>query len=207
MTQDAPRHPGLNLGRHHPEAHAENEKLMFGFWVFLMSDLILFGIVFATYASLTNPMGQAGGPTPRDVFSLTSAAMQTAILLLSSFTFGLASLALKYRQPSLRAWLAVTLLLGLAFLGLELRDLVQMVADGAVPQRSGWLSAFWVLVPLHGLHVAAGCLWLAVMLVQVTLFGLTTQVSTRLARLSLFWHFLDVVWIGVFSVVYLGGLA
>lgn len=207
MTQDAPRHPGLNLGRHHPEAHAENEKLMFGFWVFLMSDLILFGIVFATYASLTNPMGQAGGPTPQDVFSLTSAATQTAILLLSSFTFGLASLSLKYRQPSLRAWLAVTLLLGLSFLGLELRDLVQMVADGAVPQRSGWLSAFWVLVPLHGLHVAVGCLWLAVMLVQVTLFGLTTQVSTRLARLSLFWHFLDVVWIGVFSVVYLGGLA
>lgn len=207
MTQEAPRHPGLNLGPHHPDAHDANEKLMFGFWVFLMSDLIIFGLVFATYASMANPVGQAGGPTPKDIFSLGSAAAQTALLLMSSFTFGLASLALKYRQPTLRAWLVVTLVLGLAFLALEARDLAQMVSAGAVPQRSGWLSAFWALVPLHGLHVAAGCLWIVVMLVQISAFGLTARVATRIARLSLFWHFLDVVWIGVFSVVYLGGLA
>lgn len=180
---------------------------MFGFWVFLMSDLIVFGLVFATYASMVGPVGQAGGPGPRDVFGLGSVALQTAILLLSSFTFGLASLALKYHRPSLRAWLTVTLALGLAFLTLEARDLAQMIATGAVPRRSGWLSAFSALIPLHGLHVAVGCLWIAVMLVQVSLDGPTPQVTTRLMRLSLFWHFLDVIWIGIFSVVYLGGLA
>ena len=206
MTE-TPKHPGLNLGARHPTAHDASEKLMFGFWVFLMSDLILFGLVFATYASMANPVGRAGGPGPQDVFSLASIAAQTAILLASSYTFGLASLALKYRPEHVRRWLVTTLLLGLAFLALEARDVAGMLSAGAGPWRSGWLSAFFALVPLHGLHVAAGCLWLAVMLVQVRVFGLTDPVKLRLMRLSLFWHFLDIIWIGIFSIVYLGGLA
>ena len=204
---DTPKHPGLNLGTRHPTAHDVSEKLMFGFWVFLMSDLILFGLVFATYASMANPVGRAGGPGPQDVFSLASVATQTAILLASSYTFGLASLALKYRPAHLQRWLITTLLLGLAFLALEARDFAAMLSAGAGPWRSGWLSAFFALVPLHGLHVAAGCLWLAVMLVQLRVVGLTDPVKLRLMRLSLFWHFLDIIWIGIFSIVYLGGLA
>lgn len=207
MSGDALKHPGLNLGAHHPDAHEAGEKLMFGFWVFLMSDLILFGLVFATYASMANPVGRAGGPGPSDVFSLTSVALQTATLLVSSYTFGLASLALKYRPAHLRRWLVVTLLLGLSFLALEGRDLLAMLSTGAGPWRSGWLSAFFVLIPLHGLHVAAGCMWLAVMLIQLRVFGMATAVKLRIMRLSLFWHFLDIIWIGIFSVVYLGGLA
>lgn len=207
MSRGMLKHPGLNLGPHHPEAHEASEKLMFGFWVFLMSDLILFGLVFATYASMANPIGRAGGPGPQDVFNLMSVALQTAILLVSSYAFGLASLALKYRPAQLVRWLVVTLMLGLLFLVLETRDLLGMLSADAGPWRSGWLSAFFALIPLHGLHVAVGCLWLAVMLVQMRALGLTTPVKLRLMRLSLFWHFLDIIWIGIFSIVYLEGLA
>ena len=209
MSSDAPLHPGLNLGSAHPEAHAHGEGVVFGFWVFLMSDLILFGLMFATYATMLTPWGMAGGPGPRDLFSLSSALIETAILLASSFTFGLASLAMKHLPGarSLQRWLWVTLLLGIAFLVMEAKDFSHMAALGGVPQRSGWLSAFYGLVPLHGLHVAAGCLWILVMLAQIRVFGMTTPVKTRLLRLGLFWHFLDIVWVGIFSVVYLGGLA
>jgi cytochrome o ubiquinol oxidase subunit 3 len=209
VKHEAILHPGLNLGPDHAEAHAQSETIVFGFWVFLMSDLILFGLMFATYASMLNPSGLAGGPGPKDLFVLPSALLGTAVLLASSFTFGLASLAMKYHADTraLRRWLWVTLVLGIAFLGLEAMDLRHMAALGGVPQRSGWLSAFYGLVPLHGLHVAAGCLWILVMLLQLRTFGLSTPVKTRLLRLGLFWHFLDIVWVGIFSVVYLGGLA
>ncbi|MFT6677314.1 MAG: cytochrome o ubiquinol oxidase subunit 3 [Sulfitobacter sp.] len=201
-------HPGLNLGPHHGEAHDHAETLAFGFWVFLMSDLIIFGLMFATYITMATPMGMAGGPGPKDAFDLTSIFAQTMILLFSSLSFGLASLALRHEQGrrKISAWLLVTLVLGLLFLTLELRDFAQMFASGAVPQRSGFLSAFFGLVPLHGLHVAAGCLWIVIMLVQMRLFGLAPVIKTRLVRLGLFWHFLDLVWIGIFSIVYLGGL-
>lgn len=209
MNEERILHPGLNLGQRHPETHAHNERVVFGFWVFLMSDLIIFGLMFATYASMLSPAGFAGGPGPKQLFSLPAAAVETGLLLLSSFTYGLASLAMKYRTDRrvLVAWLLVTLLLGLSFVAMELHDLQGMAAVGGVPQRSGWLSAFYGLVPLHGLHVSAGCLWIVVMLVQVARFGLTTPVKSRLLRLGLFWHFLDIIWIGIFSVVYLGGLA
>jgi cytochrome o ubiquinol oxidase subunit 3 len=202
-------HPGLNLGPGHPEAHAAGETLVFGFWVFLMSDLIVFGLMFATYATMLNPAGLAGGPAPAELFNLSSALAETMILLVSSFTFGLASLALKYDTGSraLQRWLWITLALGLGFLVMEGMDFRNMAALGGVPQRSGWLSAFYGLVPLHGLHVAAGCVWIVVMQVQLRVFGSTTPVKTRLLRLGLFWHFLDIVWIGIFSMVYLGGLA
>lgn len=209
VIRPIPRHPGLNLGEHHGAAHEEAETLVFGFWVFLMSDLILFGVVFATYVTMANPTGLAGGPGPSEIFDLGSVFAQTMVLLISSMTFGFASLALRHElgAPRIALWLLVTLALGLAFLGLEARDFGQMIADGAVPSRSGFLSAFWGLVPLHGLHVASGCLWIVVMLAQIRVFGLANIVKTRLLRLALFWHFLDLVWIGIFSIVFLSGLA
>lgn len=202
-----PKHPGINLGAHHGADHDKAEKLVFGFWVFLMSDLIIFGLMFANY--ITQMPGLAGGPGPKDLFGLGSAFTQTMVLLGSSVTFGMASLAMKYDRgkPALLAWLALTLLLGMVFLGLELRDFSDMVSKGAVPSRSGFLSGFFGLVPLHGLHVASGILWGLVLIVQVLWFGLIQKVKTRLLRLGLFWHFLDIVWVGIFSVVYLGGLA
>lgn len=201
------RHPGINLGAHHGEAHDKAEALVFGFWIFLMSDLIIFGMMFANY--VTQLSGTAGGPGPQELFSLGSAFAQTMILLASSVTFGMASLAMKYDHSKgrLLGWLILTLVLGAVFLGLELRDFSDMFAKGGYPSRSGFLSAFFGLVPLHGLHVAAGILWGLVLIVQILHFGLTTPVKTRLLRLALFWHFLDVVWIGIFSIVYLGGLA
>jgi cytochrome o ubiquinol oxidase subunit 3 len=206
MSAHEMKYPGLNLGAAEPETHAAAEEKVFGFWVFLMSDLLVFSLLFATYATMTG--STAGGPNARDIFDLRSAAIETGVLLTSSFTFGMASLAMKYgaSRGRLLLWLTVTLLLGIAFLGLELRDLLATMAKGAPPTRSGFLSAFFVLVPTHGLHVAAGCVWIVVMIAQVLAFGFTREVKTRILRLGLFWHFLDIVWIGIFSVVYLQGL-
>lgn len=201
-------HPGLNLGPHHGQAHKSAEVPVFGFWVFLMSDLIIFGLLFALYITMANPMGMAGGPGPKDVFNLTSVFIQTMILLTSSVTFGMASLALRHERGrrQIAFWLTITLVLGLAFLALEWRDFAHMFEMGAVPQRSGYLSAFFALVPLHGLHVAVGCFWIVLMMAQMRVFGLVPIVKTRLLRLGLFWHFLDLIWIGVFTIVYLGGM-
>jgi cytochrome o ubiquinol oxidase subunit III len=207
MTGPRPLHPGLNLGPGHPGAHEAAEKLMFGFWIFMMSDLVLFGAFFGTYASMANPMGRAMGPGPAEVFNLGSVALQTALLLGSSYTMGLASIAMKHRRRDLVRWLLASLVMGLGFLVLEMRDLVGMIGMGAGPTRSGWLSAYFALIGLHGLHVMAACLWLVVMLVQIRVFGLADAVKLRLMRLALFWHFLDIVWIGIFSVVFLAGLA
>lgn len=208
ISQDR-KHPGLNLGAHHGSAHEAAEGVVFGFWVFLMSDLIIFGLMFATYITMLGPMGQAGGPGPRDLFDLNSAFVQTMLLLTSSLTFGMASLAMRHKrgQRELVIWLGVTLILGLVFLGFEWRDFAAMFAASAGPSRSGFLSAFFGLVPLHGLHVAAGCVWLLVMMLQIRVLGLSDAVKSRLLRLGLFWHFLDIIWIGIFSIVYLGGLA
>lgn len=199
-------HPGLNLAHPHAEAQAETETALFGFWVFLMSDAVIFALLFATYGVMLP--ATVGGPTPESVYEIGPALLETVILLTSSFTFGLASIAMKHAAPRRRllGWLGVTLALGLAFLVLEIRDFLTMFAQGATPMRSGYLSSFFALVPLHGLHVAAGCLWLVVMMVQVVVFGLDARVRINVLRLGLFWHFLDIVWIGLFSVVYLQGL-
>lgn len=201
-------HPGLNLGDHHGAAHVGAETIVFGFWIFLMSDLVIFGLVFASYLTVSNPMGMAGGPSPTDAFDLRSVFIQTMILLTSSLTFGFATLAMRHNRgrAAIARWLGVSLLLGLGFLTLELRDFAHMIEVGAVPQRSGFWSAFWGLVPLHGLHVAIGCLWIVVMLAQIALLGLIPVVKTRILRLGLFWHFLDLIWVAIFSIVYLGGL-
>ncbi|MBI1202087.1 MAG: cytochrome o ubiquinol oxidase subunit III [Rhodopseudomonas sp.] len=204
MNAQGRNYPGINLD-HEPQTHAEAEEKVFGFWVFLMSDLVLFALLFATYATMTG--ATAGGPSGGDVFELKSTMIETGLLLASSFTFGMASLEIKYGgKGRLFAWLAVTLLFGALFLGFEWRDFATMIAQGAPPSRSGFLSAFFVLVGTHGLHVTAGCVWIVVMMAQIAVFGTARDVKIRMLRLGLFWHFLDIVWIAIFSVVYLPGL-
>jgi cytochrome o ubiquinol oxidase subunit III len=200
------RHPGLNLGAAHGGADDDAEVQVFGFWVFMMSDLIIFGLLFATYATMLK--ATAGGPGPEKLFDLRSAFVETMVLLTSSFTFGMASLALKYRRDRgrLLMWLGVTLALGLVFLGFEVHDFLSMISKGGVPSRSGYLSAFYTLVPLHGLHVTAASIWLCVLAAQSLIFGLDKNVKVSLLRLGILWHFLDVIWVAIFSFVYLGGL-
>lgn len=207
VNTEALKHPGINLGEAHGDAHIQAEGVVFGFWVFLMSDLIVFGTVFATYVAMV--AHTAGGPGPKELYDLNSVAAQTFVLLLSSFTYGMVSMNMKHGDHirPVVFWLVITMLLGLTFLGLELHDFYTMFTENAGPWRSGYLSAFFALVPLHGLHVTGGIVWLIVMLVQLRVFGLSDQVKTRLLRLGLFWHFLDIVWVGIFSVVYLAGLA
>lgn len=200
------KYPGMNLEQQDPDAHKSAEEVVFGFWVFLMSDAVLFSLLFAVYETLI--AATARGPTAAELFKLKSAFTETIVLLLSSFTFGLASLVMKYqkRLAPLQVLLGLTLLLGLSFLGLELHDFITMAAKGAVPQRSAFLSAFYTLVSTHFLHVLTGCVWILVMNVQLAVFGLTERTKTRLLRLGIFWHFLDIVWVLIFTVVYLQGM-
>jgi cytochrome o ubiquinol oxidase subunit 3 len=205
IEQPRLRHAGLNLSDHAKDL-PDVESGVFGFWIFLMSDGVLFALLFAIYGTMLG--ATAGAPGPAQEFHLGAAFIETLLLLTSSFTFGLASVALKYDAHRWRMvlWLVVTLGLGLAFLAMEGHDFATMAADHATPGRSGYLSAFFVLVGMHGLHVSIGALWTMVMLVQLAVFGRDRQVTVNLVRLSLFWHFLDIVWIAVFSVVYLQGL-
>lgn len=198
------RHAGLNLSDDPGELHAV-ESDVFGFWIFLMSDAVLFALLFAIYGTMLG--ATAGAPGPAQEFKIGSAFLETLLLLTSSFTFGMASIALKRaRRWALVLWLITTLVLGLAFLGMEAHDFATMAADHATPDRSGFLSSFFVLVGMHGLHVTIGSVWLIVMLLQLTTIGRDRPVKINLIRLSLFWHFLDVIWIAIFSVVYLPGL-
>jgi len=198
------RHAGLNLS-HDPEALEQIESDVFGFWIFLMSDAVLFALLFAIHGTMLG--ATVGAPGPAETFKIGSAFIETLLLLTSSLTFGLASLALKRHQPwRLVLWLVVTLALGLGFLGMEAHDFATMAGDHATPDRSGFLSAFFVLVGMHGLHVTVGSLWIVVMFVQLATIGRDRQVEVNLIRLSLFWHFLDVIWIAIFSIVYLQGL-
>jgi cytochrome o ubiquinol oxidase subunit 3 len=181
------------------------EQRAFGFWLYLMSDAIIFALLFATYAVMVN--NTAGGPSGKTLFSLPNTSAETLLLLLSSTTFGFASLAMKAEQrPRVLAWLAVTFVLGLGFIGLEIGEFTRMVRAGAGPDRSGFLSAFFTLVGTHGVHVSVGLIWIVVMAGQIVSKGLTVPVASRLFRLGLFWHFLDIVWIGIFSIVYLPGV-
>ena len=184
--------------------HPENGTLL-GFWLYIMSDCLIFAVLFAIYAVLGR--NYAGGPTPSELFDLPMVAVNTSMLLLSSITYGFAMLGMQENRvrPTL-VWLAVTGLFGLAFVGLELSEFAHLIHDGAGPQRSAFLSAFFALVGTHGLHVSVGILWLVTLMVQVGQRGLIPENRRRLMCLSMFWHFLDVVWIGVFSFVYLIGV-
>ena len=186
-------------GRHHPQ----NGTLL-GFWIYLLSDLMVFACLFATFGVLGRSF--AAGPSGADLFDLKLIAVNTAVLLLSSITYGFAMIAMQNRQRSgVIGWLAVTGVLGLAFLGIELYEFHHLIHLGAGPQRSAFLSSFFALVGTHGLHVLFGVIWLVTLCIQVRKHGLTRANTRRVACLSMFWHFLDVVWIGVFTFVYLMG--
>ncbi|WP_395941945.1 cytochrome o ubiquinol oxidase subunit III [Brevundimonas aurantiaca] len=187
-------------GRHHPQNGS-----LFGFWVYLLSDLMLFACLFAAYGVLGR--SYAAGPSGADLFELWLIAVNTAILLVSSITYGFAMIAMqrKNARGTVR-WLLLTGLLGLAFLAVELYEFAHLIHLGAGPQRSAFLSSFFALVGTHGLHVLFGVVWLVTLCVQVNRHGLTRENKRRIACLSMFWHFLDVVWIGVFTFVYLMGV-
>jgi cytochrome o ubiquinol oxidase subunit 3 len=178
----------------------------YGFWIFILSDMIMFSAFFATYAVL---LGQtAGGPSGHELFDLRNVAIETGCLLLSSFTCGLATIAAGVRNERwFQAAMAVTCLLGLAFLALEGREFADFVARGAGPTRSAFLSAFFTLVGCHGMHVSAGVLWLLTMMAQVLAKGFRADIQRRILCFALFWHALDIIWVAVFSVVYLLGSA
>jgi len=177
----------------------------YGFWVFLLSDIVMFSALFAAYAVLVN--ATAGGPTGAQLFNQVSVAIETACLLASSYTCGLMSLAITSRRYVGTYWgAAVTFALGAAFLALELREFAGMIAIGATPQRSAFLSAFFTLVGCHGLHVTAGLIWLIVMMAQVAIKGFRPTVLRRLLCFALFWHALDIIWVWLFTVVYLMGV-
>ncbi|MBR0692079.1 cytochrome o ubiquinol oxidase subunit III [Bradyrhizobium lablabi] len=186
-------------------AHPEGASTMLGFWVYLMSDCLIFAILFATFGVLSG--NYAAGPAPRDLFDLPLVALNTSMLLLSSITYGFAMLTMeRSRIGATQAWLAITGLFGLAFIGIELSEFAHMIHEGATPQRSAFLSSFFTLVGTHGLHVTFGLVWLVTLMVQVWRYGLIEANRRRLMCLSMFWHFLDVVWIGVFTFVYLLGM-
>jgi cytochrome o ubiquinol oxidase subunit 3 len=177
----------------------------FGFWIYLLSDIVMFSALFATYAVLAH--ATAGGPGGGMLFRQGGVALETALLLASSYTCGLMSLAANSRRrTAFYVGAIVTFALGAAFLGLELREFGDMIARGATPQSSAFLSSFFTLVGCHGLHVAVGLVWLAVMGVQVALRGFSGAVDRRLLCFSLFWHALDIVWVAVFTFVYLMGV-
>jgi cytochrome o ubiquinol oxidase subunit 3 len=182
--------------------HGESGTV-FGFWLYLMTDCVIFAALFAVFAVMSHQF--AGGPTGKDLFDIHGVALETGVLLLSSITYGFAMLgAHKGKTGTLLVWLGITFLLGLGFIGMELREFSHLISEGAGPDRSAFLSAFFTLVGTHGLHVTIGLVWMAVLAVQIApKQELTDREITRLTCLSLFWHFLDIVWICVFTFVYL----
>lgn len=187
------------------ETDQANERRVFGFWVYLMTDLIIFGVLFAVYFVLRD--STFGGPTTDDLFSLTTALANTLVLLTSSFTCGLALIASQRGKANRTiGWLIATFVLGATFLTIELNEFGRFIAAGAGPSRSAFLSSFFTLVGTHGLHIAVGLLWIVVAVVQLRLKGLTPGMQSKLSRFALFWHFLDIVWIFIFSTVYLMGI-
>jgi cytochrome o ubiquinol oxidase subunit 3 len=190
--------------RHWPGPAPQRIVVGFGFWIFLLSDIVMFSAFFATYAVLSGETD--GGPSGRELFDLRNTAVQTGLLLASSFACGLASVAVEVRSMRwTQGALIVTGLLGAGFLALEAREFAGMIAQGAGPSRSAFLSAFFALVGLHGLHVSVGLLWLGTMMAQVFAKGFRPDILRRLLCFTLFWHALDIIWVGVFTIVYLMG--
>jgi cytochrome o ubiquinol oxidase subunit 3 len=193
-----------HTAEHADELASKRIIVGYGFWIFLLSDIIMFSAFFATYAVLVG--ATAGGPSGRELFNLPNVGVETACLLLSSFTCGLASIGARMHRGS---WfygaMAATGVLGAAFLTIEIREFMSMVAQGAGPTRSAFLSAFFTLVGCHGLHVTAGLLWLLTMMAQVFAKGYRADILRRILCFSLFWHTLDIIWVALFTVVYLMG--
>jgi len=197
--------PAFDLFHVRNEDHHPENGTLLGFWLYLMSDCLIFACLFAVYGVLGR--NYAAGPSGADLFDLNLVAINTGLLLLSSITYGFSMIEMQNkRQGRVLAWLAITGVLGAGFIGLELYEFAHLIHEGAGPQRSAFLSAFFALVGTHGLHVAFGLIWLVVLMVQVKRHGLIVENRRRLMCLSMFWHFLDVVWIGVFTFVYLMGV-
>ncbi|PXA86786.1 cytochrome o ubiquinol oxidase subunit III [Nostoc sp. 3335mG] len=189
----------------HEHDHEAGGSTMLGFWIYLMSDCLIFAMLFAAYGLFGT--SYAGGPKASEIFELPLVAVNTSMLLLSSITYGFAMIAMQEKKKSaVLIWLAITGLFGAAFVGIELSEFANLIREGATPQRSAFLSSFFTLVSTHGLHVTFGIIWLITLMVQVGRYGLTAANQRRLMCLSLFWHFLDVIWIGVFTFVYLLGV-
>jgi cytochrome o ubiquinol oxidase subunit III len=187
---------------HDHASHDASSMTTLGFWVYLMSDCLIFAVLFATFGVLVG--NTANGPAGHEIFKLPYVAGETLLLLLSSFTFGAGMLSARAgKRNALMGWLVVTLLLGASFVGMELHEFAALIHDGAGPDVSAFLSAYFTLVGTHGLHVSLGIVWLCVMLHQIGKYGLDDVVMRRLSCLSLFWHFLDLIWICVFTFVYL----
>lgn len=189
----------------HEHDHEAGGSTMLGFWIYLMSDCLIFAMLFACYGVFGS--SYAGGPTPKELFELPLVAVNTSMLLLSSITYGFAVIAMNEdRKTATLTWLAITGLFGAAFVGIELSEFAKLFSEGATPERSAFLSSFFTLVSTHGLHVSLGIIWLVTLMVQVGKYGLTAANRRRVMCLSMFWHFLDVIWIGVFTFVYLMGV-
>lgn len=199
MSADpTPRNPGWS------GPPAREVVTTYGFWMFLIGDIIMFASFFAGYAVLAG--NRAGGPGPSDIIELPGVAVQTLCLLTSTLTCALAGvMAERHRQGWAQVWLLITGLLGATFLGLEAREFSHLIEIGATPQRSAFLSGFFVLVGCHGAHVVAGLLWLGTMMAQIAVRGFKPYVQRRLAAFMLYWHALDIVWVGLFSIVYIWG--
>jgi len=185
-------------------ATEEGDLRITGFWIFLAAEIVLFSCLFATYLVLHGRT--AGGPTSKQLFDVPGFTIETVLLLTSSFTCGLATFAMRRKQNKvLIAWLIVTALLGLGFVGMEIKEFVSYVAMGATISKSAFLSGFFVLVGTHGAHVSVGILWMTVLMIQLATRGITTVTARKVFIVSLYWHFLDVVWVFLFTVVYLTG--
>ena len=194
-----------HLAEEEDHDHGGNGATVLGFWIYLMSDALIFASLFAMFGVVST--SYAGGPAPREIFDLKLVALNTALLLASSITFGEAMPHMEAgRVGPTRGWLAITGLLGLCFVGVELYEFSHLIAEGAGPQRSAFLSAFFTLVGTHGAHVTVGLIWIGAMLIQLGQQGLSQAMKRRLVCLSMFWHFLDIIWIGVFTFVYLYGV-
>ncbi|HEU5435863.1 MAG TPA: cytochrome o ubiquinol oxidase subunit III [Telluria sp.] len=205
MTSLATAAPSDSSARFYVREHHPENGTLLGFWLYLMSDCLVFASLFATYAVLGR--SYAGGPSGAELFDLPLVAVNTALLLLSSITYGFAMLEMQNKRlRAVLAWLGVTGLLGAGFIGLEMYEFLHLIHQGAGPQRSAFLTSFFALVGTHGLHVTFGIIWLVTLMFQLNKHGLTPENGRRLMCLSMFWHFLDVIWIGVFTFVYLMGV-
>ena len=200
LTHGASEDTGL--GQRGPQS--KSLVVPYGFWLFVLSDMVLFSALFATYATLVHATD--GGPSTNELYNRTLVAIETVALLLSSFVCGLAMIAAKRRNmPWVQVWLVLTGLLGLVFLSIELTEFANMIAEGAGPQRSAFLSSFFTLVGCHGAHVTAGLLWLGTMMAQIWTKGFEPHIMRRLLCFSIFWHALDIIWVAIFTIVYLIG--
>lgn len=199
-TPDA--HPDLSIPDPHQDAYSRS---ILGFWTYLMTDCLLFGTLFATYGVLH--LSTFGGPGSKELFNLPEAFIETMLLLFSSVTCGLAMLAsLKMDKTRVLLWLAITFILGSAFIAMEMREFHHLIESGNSFTRSAFLSSFFTLVGTHGAHVTAGLIWIIVMIAQLFHYGITVDTFRRMAVFSMFWHFLDLIWIFIFTFVYLMGV-